>query len=152
AANYALLKKDKKAKPLPSIPSTGIEVLLPQRTEKWPRTIFTIVKEVPLQTATPSTSPSPSPSASPKDDEAKEAEEPKVDAPLALVLVQERPRDNVKVPYAVTPPAGVVLPDVAAAATGTARAQPSVRVLKMAPEQLATSYGDTLINGEESEF
>src|SRR5690606_29578462 len=136
-ANYAVRGKDSNASPLPAIPSTEIKVLLPQRTEKWPRTVFTIVQEVPLQTAAPS--PSPSPAAADADDESAdstEAVEPAVAAPQALVLVQETPRDNFKVAYAVSLTAGTVLPELSARDIGTARLQPSVRVLKMAPEQL----------------
>src|SRR5690606_15884536 len=81
-----------------------------------------------------------------------EVEEPKVAAPLALVLVQETPRDNFKVAYAVTLSAGIALPEVAASDTGSARLQPSVRVLRMAPELIAAAYGDILMNGDESEF
>lgn len=153
SANYALLKKDGKADPLPAIPSTEIKVLLPQRTESWPRTVFTVVQEVPLQTANPS--PSPSPSEKAEKDAKADDEEPEVPAvapPLALVLVQETPRDNFKVMYAVTLVAGVVLPEVAARDTGAARLQPSVRVLAKPPEELATAYGDVLVNGPESEF
>src|SRR5690606_16719527 len=128
-----------------------IKLLLPQRTESWPRAVFTIVQEVPLQTVASSASPTPMP----LEDAADEAEAPvetPVAAPLALVLVQESPRDNFKVVYAVTLAAGAVVPEVAARDTGTARLQPNVRVLKMAPEQLAVAYGDVVLNGTTSEF
>lgn len=149
AANYRLVKKDSSVQRLPAIPSSEIRVLLPQRTDSWPRTVFTVVQEVPLQTAAPSDSPSPSP-----EEDAEEAEEaePEVAAPLALVLVQESARDNFKVAYAVTLAAGAVLPEVAASGTGSARLQPSVKVLTMAPEEIAAAYGDILMNGSESEF
>ncbi|HRN28227.1 MAG TPA: hypothetical protein PK781_03695 [Terrimesophilobacter sp.] len=149
AANYALIRADSSAVRLPSIPSTEIKVLLPQRTESWPRTVFTVVQEVPLQTAVPSASPSEAESG---DAEGEEASEPSVAAPLALILVQETPRDNFKVTYAVSLAAGVALPELAAPATGSARLQPNVRVLKMAPDQVASSYGDILAVGEASEF
>lgn len=151
-ANYRLAKKDGDAQRLPSIPSTEIRVLLPQRTESWPRTVFTVVQEVPLQTAAPSESPSPSPEEDQDAEDAAEETEPEVAAPLALVLVQETARDNFKVAYAVTLTAGAVLPEVAASDTGSARLQPSVKVLTMAPEEIAAAYGDILVNGSESEF
>ena len=150
-ANYNLLAKDSGAAPLPAIPSTEIKVLLPQRTESWPRTVLTIVQEVPLQTVAPSVSPSPSPSADSEGADAAETPEPAVAAPLALVLVQETPRDNFKIAYAVSLTAGTVLPELAARDLGAARLQPSVRVLKMAPEQLALAYGDIVLKGAESE-
>lgn len=149
-ANYTLLSKDSAAAPLPAIPSTEIKVLLPQRTESWPRTVFVVVQEVPLQTVAPS--PSPTPSAETEATEDAEPIEPPVAAPLALVLVQESPRENFKVAYAVSLAAGTVLPELAARDLGAARLQPSVRVLKMAPEQLALAYGDIVLKGAESEY
>lgn len=151
-ANYAVRAKDSSVASLPAIPSTEIKVLLPQRTEKWPRTVFTIVQEVPLQTVAPSPSPTTEPAEDSADEESTEpSPEPTVAAPQALVLVQETPRDNFKIAYAVSLSAGIVLPELSARDIGTARLQPSVRVLKMAPEQLALAYGDIVLNGAESQ-
>lgn len=155
-ANYAVRAKDSAVSALPAIPSTEIKVLLPQRTERWPRTVFTIVQEVPLQTVAPSPSPSPAEGGDVEDsvdgESTELAEAPAVAAPQALVLVQETPRDNFKIAYAVSLAAGIVLPELSARDIGTARLQPSVRVLKMAPEQLALAYGDIVLNGAESEY
>lgn len=150
-ANYAVRAKDSSVSALPAIPSTEIKVLLPQRTEKWPRTVFTIVQEVPLQTVAPSPSPTAAEDGA-ADESAEATAEPTVAAPQALVLVQETPRDNFKIAYAVSLSAGIVLPELSARDIGTARLQPSVRVLKMAPEQLALAYGDIVLNGAESQY
>src|SRR5690606_37532640 len=117
-----------------------------------PRTVFTVVQEVPLQTAAPSESPSPSPEEDQDAEDAEDETEPEVAAPLALVLVQEGARDHFQVAYAVTLTAGAGPPEVAASDTGSARLQPSVKVLTMAPEEIAAAYGDILVNGSESEF
>ncbi|MBB5632468.1 hypothetical protein BKA04_000691 [Cryobacterium mesophilum] len=123
-ANYAIRKADKNYKPLPAIPSSPVEVTLPQQNDKWPRTVFTVVHD-------------------PKDTEV---------APTALMLVQQSPRENYKVVYAMQLESGPVLPELAAANVGTQRLQPDIKLFALQPDQLALAYGDVLLNGESSEY
>lgn len=69
---------------------------------------------------------------------------------VGLTLIQESPRDNYKVAYAVTLVATV--PDVAPAELGASALPPGNNLGLLAPEELAAAYGDVLINGDASEF
>lgn len=120
----------------PVIPSGSVQVILPQRLpqegDTWPRSVFAIVQapvvvdDAGVETATP---------------------------PIALVLVQEDPRSQYKVHYAVT----VTLaedaerPEVAPAALGTPVLQSDTPLLAVSPADVAAGYSDVLLRGEESE-
>jgi hypothetical protein len=123
-ANYAIRKVDKNYAALPAIPSGPVKVTLPQQNDKWPRTVFTVVHD-PADTAV---------------------------APTALMLVQQSPRENYKVVYAVQLEADAVLPEMAAAEVGTLRLQPDVKIFALQPDELALAYGDVLLNGESSPY
>lgn len=123
-ANYAIRKADTNYDPLPAIPSGKVEVTLPQQNDKWPRTVFTVVQDPEDMTT----------------------------APTALMLVQQTPRENYKVVYAVHLEADTVLPAMAAAEVGTQRLQPDIKIFAMQPDELALNYGDVLLNGESSDF
>ena len=69
---------------------------------------------------------------------------------VGLTLIQESPRENYKVAYAVTLIATV--PDVAPAELGASALPPGNNLGLLAPEELAAAYGDVLINGDASEF
>jgi hypothetical protein len=68
---------------------------------------------------------------------------------VGLTLIQESPRENYKVAYAVTLVATV--PDVAPAELGASALPPGNNLGLLAPEDLAAAYGDVLIRGDESE-
>jgi hypothetical protein len=68
---------------------------------------------------------------------------------VGLTLIQESPRENYKVAYAVTLVATV--PDVAPAELGASALPPGNNLGLLAPEELAAAYGDVLIRGDESE-
>lgn len=123
-ANYAIRSADSNFAPLPAIPSGPVEVTLPQQNDKWPRTVFTVIHD-PKEAAV---------------------------APVALMLVQETPRENYKVVYAVQLEAGTILPELPAANVGTQRLQADAKLFVMPPENLATAFGDLLLKGEASEF
>lgn len=139
SANYAIRAKDS-SYPAPAvIPKGEIQLALPQQTDAWPRTVFTVVQEEPVNSANP---------VEPAEGEAEAAAAPM----YGLMLVQATPRDNFKVVYAVTLEPSAKLPEVVSAETGTARLKPDVQqLLQMAPDQLALAYGDVLLNGESSE-
>jgi len=68
--------------------------------------------------------------------------------PMGLVMTQQSPRENYKLTYAVTLIATV--PDVAPAEIGTAQLAPDNKLALVAPNELATAYGDLLLDGEEA--
>ena len=121
-ANYAIRRSDNSYSPLAAIPSGAVEVTLPQQNDTWPRTVFTVVKDS-------------------KDDTVP---------PTALMLIQQTPRENYKVVYAVALLAA--LPPVAAAEVGTQRLKPDLKLFALPPDELALDYGDILLNGPKSAF
>lgn len=124
-ANYAIRRVDNSYAQLAAIPSSPVEVTLPQQNDKWPRTVFTVIQD-PKDETVPST---------------------------ALMLVQQSPRENYKAVYVVQLEATAgTLPAMAAAEVGTQRLQPDVKLFALAPDQLALDYGDVLLKGETSEF
>lgn len=123
-ANYAIRAVDNSFPAPQAIPAGPVEVTLPQQNDKWPRTVFTVIRD-------------------PKMEEV---------APTALMLVQDSPRDNYKVAYAVGLEANAPMPKMAAAEVGTQRLRPDVKILALQPDQLAMGYGDILLKGPESEF
>ena len=123
-ANYRIrgVKTDEPV-PVP-IPSGDVILALPQATESWPRTIYTVVKN--------------------PDDEAAPT--------LALFLVQQTPRDNYTVQYSMRIVSSDPLPEVAPAEIGATRLEPDVKLLTMRPDAVATAYADILSKGDASEF
>lgn len=120
----------------PVIPTGDVQVTLPQRLpeegDTWPRRVFAIVQAPPVL-----------------NDEGEEVKTP----PLAVVLIQDDPRSQYKVHYAVT----VTLaedaqrPQVAPAALGTPVLQNDTTLLAVAPANVAAGYSELLLLGEESE-
>ncbi len=124
-ANYAIRKVDNSYAQLAAIPSSPVEVTLPQQNDKWPRTVFTVIQD-PDDATVPST---------------------------AMMLVQQSPRENYKAVYVVQLESSAGrLPAMAAAEVGTQRLQPDVKLFALPPDQLALGYGDVMLKGEESEF
>ncbi len=119
---YALLAAEAEEPAPPVIPASVVEVTLPQATEAWPRTVFSVLKDE-------------------ADPEASQ---------VAVVLTQNSPRENYKVQYAVAFAPGAQFPDVAPASIGAARLSPDDQLLAVPPSQLGTAYGDVLINGDSS--
>jgi hypothetical protein len=106
-----------------AIPAGPLQVVLPQASSVWPKTVFTIVQGE--DTAVP---------------------------PVALMLTQETPRSNYKVYYEITLEPDTSLPPVAAASVGTTRLAPDTKLLQMTPDELKTAYADILTTGDTSQF
>lgn len=123
-ANYEIRKKDSTVAALAAVPSGEIKVVLPQQSDSWPRTVFTVLTN-------------------PKD---------KTVSPVALMLQQETPRDNYKVMYAMGLEAKVVLPNVASVTIGAPQFLPDYKALLLPPSKVAAAYGDILLKGPTSEF
>jgi hypothetical protein len=121
-ANYAIRKQDSKEAAPIVIPSGTIRLALPQASNTWPRSVFTVIQDASTPTV----------------------------APVALTLVQDQPRDNYKVEYAVSLQPGIKLPEVAPANVGAASVAPNIGLLKMQPAALATAYGSILTQDSAS--
>ena len=123
-ANYAIRKVDATAvAPIP-IPSEPVRIILPQQNDLWPRTVFVVMQ-----------------------DEADASV-----APTALMLIQDTPRDQYKVHYALQLEPGAVIPDVAPATVGTQRLPAESKFLAVTPEAIGVDYADVLMNDVDSEF
>ena len=123
AANYEILSSDSSQTAVPVLPQGPVEVILPQQIDTWPRTVFAVVKD---ENATV--------------------------APVAVMLIQETPRDNYKAHYVISLGPSTTLPDMAATAIGAPRVGTDVALGVLQPSELADAYGDILLNGDESEY
>lgn len=121
-AAYTIKKKNKKAKLPLAVPLTDPEVKLtvPQSTASWPRTLFMVIKH---------------------------ADDDRI-APIALAMVQNDPRSDYIVQYAVGLQRDATVPDMPSALTGAARLTPGATVLRVQPEDLADQYGALLRDAE----
>lgn len=122
-ANYVIRSRKADEPALPPITSGPFEITLPQSTDTWPRMVTTVLKSA-----------------------------DKTQAPTALALVQETPRDNYTVQYAVSLEPDVKVPGLAPASIGAAAVRPDSKLLKMAPQDVAAAYGDILMNGDASKY
>lgn len=121
-ASYAIRGGDANLGALPKIPSGKVELTLPQQTDSWPRTVFTIVQDAEDETV----------------------------APTALVLIQQDARSAYKVHYAIALEPETQIPDVAPPSVGAARLPADSKLQVVAPADLAAAYGDVLAQGEAS--
>ena len=116
-------KADKAIKPLAPIPAGPVKLTLPQQRDTWPRTVFAAILD----------------------------DDPTVPS-VALVLIQQSPREQYLVHYAVTMEPGAIIPPVAQASVGTNRVLADVSLFALAPSEVATAYGDILMLGDKSEY
>lgn len=122
-ANFAIRKVDANAAVAPAvIPPSVVKVTLPQRNDSWPRTVFVVVQDDPTV------------------------------APQALMMIQDDPRSQYKVHYAVALEPGLTLPAVANASIGTNRLASDAKIFTMVPEEIGPAYADILLNDVDSEF
>lgn len=123
--NYTVRGADEAAIPAPqAIPAEPVALTLPQQTDTWPRTVFTVLQ----------------------DENAPEA------AAIALMLIQDGPRDPYKVEYQITLEPSASLPPVAPATIGAARLTVDNRLLLTPPNEIGPAYADVLLNGGNSQF
>jgi hypothetical protein len=114
-ANYTIRKANPKLPASLAIPAETVAVNLPQASNTWPRTVFTVLKSRSKSVLTYT----------------------------ALMLIQDNPRANYKVHYAMTLEPNVKFA-VAPATVGTARLNPDTGLFKLQPADLAVAYGDIL--------
>ena len=122
-ANYAVRKVVADAAALPAIPGSTVEITLPQQNDTWPRTVLVVVQDADAAVA-----------------------------PQTLVLIQDDPRAQYKVHYAIALQPGTVFPKVPPASIGTLRMGTDVKFFVTEPSQLAVDYGTILLQDTESEF
>lgn len=120
----------------PVFPTGDVLLTLPERLPEegdvWPRRVFAIVQA-------PAT----------ENDAGEEVRTP----PLAVLLVQDDPRSQYKVHYAITVtlPEDAEQPEVAPAELGAPLLPSTTPLLSLSPDDVALGYADVLLRGEESE-
>jgi hypothetical protein len=122
-ANYAVRKVVADAEVPVPIPTSSVEITLPQQNDAWPRTVLAVVQDADLTVA-----------------------------PQALILIQDDPRSQYKVHYSIALEPGTVFPKVPPASIGTNRVSPDSPIFVTPPSELAEDYGDTLTADVDSEF
>jgi hypothetical protein len=106
------------------IPAGNVSLLLPQKTNSWPRSVFAVI------------------------DDAGNATAPSV----AVVMTQASPRENYKVNYTIALEPGAKIPSVPSPEAGAAVLYGETELLSVTPAQAVERYGDLLIAGKKSEF
>jgi hypothetical protein len=120
-ANYVLRTRAASVAKLPKIVSSPITFSLPAATDAWPRTLMVVTDE--------------------KGDEA---------LPQMLVFEQATPRSNYMLWYNIRLMPGAKIPEVPAAENGAIPVDVKSLFLKVAPEDIASAYGDVLNRGAAS--
>jgi len=115
-ANYTIRKANPALPASITVPPGVVAVNLPQASNTWPRTVFTVLKSTSKSSL----------------------------VYTALMLIQDSPRSNYKINYAMTLEPNTTLPLVAPANVGTARLPPTTGLFKLQPAAIALAYGDIL--------
>ncbi|MGV8912354.1 MAG: hypothetical protein ACOH14_07030 [Rhodoglobus sp.] len=122
-ANYTTRTADSAIAAPIAIPDGPVQLTLPQQTDSWPRTVFTIILDEADTTV----------------------------APIALFLEQAAPRENYKVSYSMNLEPSVVFPDVVAASVGTPRLDKDSGLLRSSPTEVALDYAEILEQDVDSD-
>lgn len=123
-AQYAVQKSSKDTVTPFAIPAGTVRLLLPQRTNEWPRSVLAII------------------------DDSSNEKAPSV----AITMVQPSARENYKLVSAVALEPGVQIPSVAAASQGTAVIYGPNELIAHTPQEAGERYGDLLLNGTASAY
>ncbi|MGM1030590.1 MAG: hypothetical protein ACQEWM_12090 [Actinomycetota bacterium] len=121
--NYDVRGLNGEVQPLQGIPDGDVQLMLPQQTEVWPRTVMAVVGW---------------------EDPAR--------AQSALVFEQEDARSPYRLVYQTTLASGVQLPAVASPTIGAASLPLDTPLLQRQPTEITDAYADVLLNGDASEF
>lgn len=122
ATNYALRGSIADYAAPTAIPTTPIEIVLPQAYDDWPRSVMAVVNDEADKTAS------------------------------IMLLTQQDPWSEYKLTYLSSLEASTEMPDLAPAYVGASKVPPDSSFLVMAPDQVATAYADVINNGENSAF
>ena len=119
---YALRTALPDTTPPSVIPTDEVEVVLPEATDKWPRTVLMLSKGASDDTV----------------------------PPVILTMTQADPWSNYKVTDMAEMSADVAFPAVAATWLGTSLVPQDSAFLRVAPGELATTFADVVDQGEKS--
>ena len=122
--NYAVRGKVADFAPMAAIPTSPLEIILPQAYDSWPRTVMTVVVDRDDTTAPPS----------------------------IMLMTQADPWTDYKLAYVAKLEASTRLPDVAPASIGATMVPPDSTFLLLPPDQLAKAYADVLASGKDSKY
>jgi hypothetical protein len=121
---YELRTKLTDKAPPAAIPTDDVEVVLPEATDLWPRTVLMLSKS--------------------KGDDTV--------PPVLLTMTQADPWSNYKISNMAEMAAGAVFPEVAATWLGTSLVPSDSAFLAMPPAEVAPAFADVVDAGEKSEF
>ncbi|KJL28047.1 hypothetical protein [Microbacterium oxydans] len=119
---YALRTALPETTPPAAIPTDKVEVVLPEATDRWPRTVLLLSKSTSDDTV----------------------------PPVILTATQQDPWSNYKVSNIAEMSADVALPEVAAAWLGTSLVPADSAFLSVPPADLAAAFADVVDAGETS--
>ncbi|MCT1477085.1 glycosyl transferase [Microbacterium sp. p3-SID336] len=112
-------------RPLPAvIPTDDVQVLLPEATDRWPRTVLMLTQNEGDETV----------------------------PPVLLTMTQADPWSNYKVTNIAEMAADAVFPEVAASWLGTAMVPSDSAFLSLPPDQVAAAFADVVDAGEKSQY
>jgi hypothetical protein len=121
---YALRAKLTDKAPPAVIPTDDVEVVLPEATDRWPRTVMMLSRTEGDDTV----------------------------PPVLLTMTQADPWSDYRVTNMAEMAADAVFPDVAASWLGTSLVPEDTAFLSVPPAELAPAFADVIDNGEKSEY
>jgi hypothetical protein len=119
---YALRTALPETTPPSAIPTDDVEVVLPEATDRWPRTVLVLSKSEGDDTV----------------------------PPVILTMTQQDPWSTYKITNMAEMSADAVFPDVAAAWLGTSLVPDDSAFLSIPPAELAATFADVVDAGEQS--
>ncbi|MWB98638.1 hypothetical protein [Agromyces seonyuensis] len=122
--NYAIRKQLPDQSGPVAVSAGPLEVVLPQQSTEWPRSVFVV---------------------------AKNGDDPTVPQ-TAMMLVQDDPRSNYHVVYAMSMAPAAQFPDVAPATVGAPKVSDDNKGVLAPPVQVSPDYADILTSGDASQF
>ncbi|WP_156906002.1 hypothetical protein [Agrococcus lahaulensis] len=121
--NYQVRSQNAELAEAPGIPDGDVELLLPQQTEVWPRSVMAVV-----------------------------GWQDGAQAQSALMFQQPDARSNYRLVYMMTLASGVQLPAVASPTIGAASLPGDTPLLLHQPNEITAAYADVILNGAESQY
>ncbi|MBO1769038.1 hypothetical protein JQT67_02460 [Agrococcus sp. TF02-5] len=121
--NYQVRAQNAELAEAPGIPDGDVELLLPQQTEVWPRSVMAVV-----------------------------GWQDGAQAQSALMFQQPDARSNYRLVYMTTLASGVQLPAVASPTIGAASLPGDTPLLLHQPNEITGAYADVILNGTDSQY